>query len=83
LLERFNAHFPDRARLAETAGWPIGEVDRFDMDRDSKIELTFPTLSQLAACVAPSFAIREVRYGSYNSAELCPTITFVPSRNGA
>ncbi len=81
LLERFNALFPDRAKLAETAGWPTDEVDRFDMDRDSKIELTFPSLSELAAYAKPSFAIREVRYGSYNSAELCPTITFVPSKD--
>jgi SAM-dependent methyltransferase len=81
LLERFNGLFPDRAKLASLADWPIDEVDRFDMDRDSKIQLTFPTLSELAAHAEPLFAIREVRHGSYDLAELCPTITFVPSQS--
>jgi len=80
LLEQFNALFPDRTKLASMAGWPIDEVDRFDMDRDSKIQLTFPALSELAAYAEPLFAIREVRHGSYDLAELCPTITFVPSQ---
>jgi SAM-dependent methyltransferase len=80
LLERFNALFPDRAKIAAMAGWPIDEADRFDMDRNSKIELTFPSLSELAAYAEPLFAIREVRHASYNLAELCPTITFVPNQ---
>jgi SAM-dependent methyltransferase len=80
LLERFNALFPDRTKLASMAGWPIDEVHRFDMDRGSTIQLTFPSLSELAAYAEPLFAIREVRHGSYNLAELCPTITFVPSQ---
>jgi hypothetical protein len=82
LLDRFNGLFPDRTKLASMAGWPIDEVDRFDMDRDSKIQLTFPSLSELAAYAEPLFAIGEVRQGSYNLAELCPTITFVPHRSG-
>ena len=81
LLERFNALFPDRDKLAAMAGWPIDEVDRFDMDRDSEIELTFPSLSELAARAAPLFAIHDVRRGSYDLAELCPTITFVALEN--
>ena len=83
LLERFNAHFPDRRRLADAAGWEMAEVDRFDMDRGSKIELTFPTLAELAAHAQPYFAIEEVRHGSYPLAELCPRVTFVPTGAGA
>jgi SAM-dependent methyltransferase len=81
LLERFNALFPDRSKLASMAGWPIDEVDRFDMDRDSKIQLTFPSLSQLAAYAEPFFAIHDVRRGSYDLAALCPTITLVPRQS--
>ena len=80
LLEGFNALFPDRQRLAAAAGWPMEEIERFDMDKGSNVRITFPSESQITKLAAPFFDVRAVRRGSYALAEYCPTIALAVNR---
>jgi hypothetical protein len=79
-LDQFNALFPDREKLAAAAGWPMDEIDRFDMDRGSRVALTFPDEATIRAIVAPFFDVISVRQGSYPLADRCPTVAFAPKR---
>ena len=55
LLERFNALFPDRTRLASMAGWPIEEVDRFDAGPGQQDRTHLPVLVRVGGVRRTAF----------------------------
>jgi SAM-dependent methyltransferase len=78
LRDSFNALVADRGDFARATGWPRQEIDYVDIDKDSRIGLTFPTGSQLQALSEPFFRIERLERGTYAQSEHCPTILFQP-----
>jgi SAM-dependent methyltransferase len=78
LWDAFQRLAPDRDQLAQETGWPRGDIDRVDVDQDSRVRFTFPTLSQLASLAEPEFAVQHIERGTYTQAEHCPTVLFRP-----
>jgi SAM-dependent methyltransferase len=78
LHEAFDALVPDREALAAATGWPRADIDRVDVDRDSKVRFTFPTLERLASLCAGAFAIARLARGTYTQSAECPTVLFRP-----
>jgi SAM-dependent methyltransferase len=76
MRDAFNALVSDRDALAQATGWPRGEIDRVDFDKDSRIRLTFPRQSHLAALAGPHFVIERSERGTYTQSEQCPTLLF-------
>jgi SAM-dependent methyltransferase len=78
LHDTFNALVPDRDRLARATGWSRQDIDRVDIDKDSRVRLTFPTQSQLVSLSEPIFKIDRSARGTYTQSEHCPTVLFRP-----
>jgi SAM-dependent methyltransferase len=71
----FDRHFPDRAWLAEAAGWRAEAIDTIDAYRDSSEIYSFPTRAELLAVTSNAFAkVQLVPVGSYELAERCPLV---------
>jgi hypothetical protein len=75
--EVFDALVSDRDELSRATGWPRADIDRIDVDRDSKVRFTFPTLARLEA-LCEGFAIERMARGTYTQAAECPAILFRP-----
>ena len=53
--EIFDAHFPDRRRLAAVTGWDLGEIDTIDVYGKSDATYAFPTRPQMLAAIPTAF----------------------------
>jgi SAM-dependent methyltransferase len=72
------AMFPDREILTALRGWPREAIDTIDSYEGAETRYTFPTFDALNRACAPYFEIAEVRTGTYEIAERCPTLLFRP-----
>lgn len=79
LHDMFNALVPDRDALARVTGWPRTDIDRVDVDKDSKVRFTFPTEAELVNVTQAAFSLARMERGTYAQAEQCPTILFRPA----
>lgn len=78
IWDAFQALVPERDELARATGWPRADIDRIDVDRNSKVRFTFLTLGQLEALAQPAFKVERLERGTYTQAEHCPTVLFRP-----
>jgi SAM-dependent methyltransferase len=75
IREAFDREFPDRAKLAVAAGWPVADIDTIDVYRGSSEIYSFPTFGQLRGAIPAAFENpRLVPVGSYELAERCPLV---------
>jgi SAM-dependent methyltransferase len=70
----FQSLVPDRDVLAMDTGWPRADIDRVDVDRESKVRFTFPTLARMVSLASTSFAVERTARGSYTQSADCPTV---------
>ena len=70
--------FPDRAELAAMRGWPREVIEAIDSYEGVETRYSFPTLAAVREVCAPFFELAEMRTGSYEIAERCPTVLFRP-----
>lgn len=71
----FDAHFPDRDRLAAAAGWSLEQIADIDFYAGSHVRYSFPTRDQILGCVGQGFTdARFEKSGSYELAERCPLL---------
>lgn len=78
--QAFDALVPDRDGLAAETGWPRADIDRIDMDKDSRVRFTFPTQAKLASLCDGVFSIARMERGNYTQSDYCPTVLFKPVR---
>lgn len=71
---RFNELNPKRGELAAATGWNSAAIGTIDAYRDSPIQLSFPTLSELRQTYSPAFREVDLMYGSYELTESCPLL---------
>ncbi|MCW8840767.1 MAG: class I SAM-dependent methyltransferase [Gammaproteobacteria bacterium] len=74
----FEQVFPDRGALAQQAGWQREVIDTIDAYRGVGTVYTFPVLDAVRRLASNNFEVSEVRCGSYELAERCPTVLFTP-----
>ncbi len=71
---RFQALFPDRARVAQQTGWALHDIDSIDIYRGSTEVYNFPTKAQLLDVIPPDFEHMLKPIGTYELAERCPLL---------
>jgi SAM-dependent methyltransferase len=82
VFAEFNRLFPDRDALALQAGWPRESIETINAFDGLEAAITFPALDLLRELCAPYFDLSDIRYGTYELAERCPTICFKPRNVG-
>jgi SAM-dependent methyltransferase len=82
IRDLFESTFADRQALAEATGWPRGAIDTIDSYRGLSTRYTFPTLDQFRRAAGPALRVEAVRSAGYELADRCPTLLFVPARQG-
>ncbi|MGP1678095.1 MAG: class I SAM-dependent methyltransferase [Burkholderiales bacterium] len=69
---RFGSLFPKRDALAAAAGWARAEIETIEAYANSRIEISFPALSDVRQSFSPTFREIDLMYGSYELAQCCP-----------
>ncbi len=75
--EKFEQHFPDRARLAEQLGCSLEIIATIDAYRERDGSYAFPTLAELAQQFS-DFTLQTGPVATYPLAECCPVFTLTP-----
>ena len=66
--------FPDRTQLARAANWSEATIGTIDVHASADISFTFPDLATMLRHASRWFELVDVKYGSYELAERCPTL---------
>lgn len=75
--EKFEQHFPDRARLAEQLGCSLEIIATIDAYRERDGSYAFPTLAELAQQFS-GFTLKTGPDATYPLAECCPVFSLTP-----
>ena len=75
--EKFQQHFPDRARLAEQLGCSLEIIATIDVYRERDGSYRFPTLAEVATQFS-DFTLKTGPVATYPLAECCPVFTLTP-----
>jgi SAM-dependent methyltransferase len=70
----FSELFPDRTRLAEATNWSQGTIGTIDVYASTDISFNFPSLATMLRHASRWFELVDVKYGTYEMAERCPTV---------
>jgi SAM-dependent methyltransferase len=70
----FSELFPDRSRLARATDWSEGTIGTIDVYASTDICFTFPDLATMVRHASQWFELVDVKYGTYELAERCPTV---------
>ncbi len=79
----YRSAFPSHAACAEATGWHLPEVSTIEAYESSRASLSFPSVEELLAAVAPAFACVGSSCGGYELAERCPVLALAPRASGA
>lgn len=72
----FSELFPDRTRLADATNWSQGAIGTIDVYKTNDISFNFPDLATMVRHASQWFELVDVRYGTYEMADRCPTLCF-------
>lgn len=70
----FERLIPDRHLLAAATGWNIDTIETIDIYRGSTAQYSYPTLSQVRACLPPGLTQIDMIFSRYELAERCPIL---------
>ena len=74
----FNILLPDRTKLEQESGWSADILDTIDAYSNMPGNFYFPTMGQLEKLLGRYVCIENIKIGSYELAERCPTMQLSP-----
>ncbi len=76
--DAWHAGVPDPAPVLASLGWPPQLLQTIDGYRGADASLTFPTLDEARAALAPHFIEQALHVPAYEMGERCPTLVLRP-----
>jgi hypothetical protein len=83
IWDTWRAVVPEPEALTARLGWSREIMSTIDNYRDVKSRYTFPTLTEVRAAMSAAFIEVESFFPRYELGDRCPTLVFLPRKDGA